>query len=701
MTWNQDRLYMKALTMFEEGKTQKAADILQGLADAGHMDAIEQLVYIFLDQRDFDEVERLLMLAEDQADSVVLYLRARLLEEQELLDAAEEAFRLAAQHGSPNAHSALILMNLERGDVEAARHWVAEGRKVEGWAERGLEGRLEEFESQIAELTAEVSGGASSRRTQSTGFDKRCEILSEMWSNYRHDEVFDDFFEYNDLGLPLAHQAHVGLAKPSAEGRQHINETFDLLLESLGKEDVGWGSLDELLGLVHDDDDRVIDEVQVTELEVAVVANEPAAGMDIARVDIQQFATGSHYLESSQDTQQNDDFQLLLRLSTTDDLELLEQHAADHHERDSRIVALRNPAISIVRAAQFEMQHFTWSLQRILSSVAEHELPDSIWSGDFSDVPQQVRLEIGADDGEETDFEESDLDPDDVGEYLRKCFALWRRNSAGDRSLIEEQDPDTHRWLTALDSHQLLRAYEYWRLDAWDDFAFSQDSFRAETHPNVLGDELFSGLGWVDRFYIPSEVQAEEESPFWFNVECGEASISNSLETSGAAAGLALLSGAGDGIYGVFPVFERSGDLAMILATFYDLRLGSPLNESHWGASSPGHTLPHFDRHIPVPLGHVQSHGSLYFQDAGWMDEGSREGDRVVQFTGLPQESVLVIGMVNCSLDVIETYGWRTWAIATVRGDAKRDLEILFSMFPELQALGNEMRDTATRQWPS
>ena len=32
----------------------------------------------------------------------------------------------------------------------------------------------------------------------------KCKILNELWSNYRHDEEFEDFFSYNDLGLPIA-----------------------------------------------------------------------------------------------------------------------------------------------------------------------------------------------------------------------------------------------------------------------------------------------------------------------------------------------------------------------------------------------------------------------------------------------------------------------------------------------------------------
>lgn len=81
-----------------------------------------------------------------------------------------------------------------------------------------------------------------------TEFITKAEILSDLWMNYRDDEAFTDFIEYNDLGLPLAYALTSSMItlKPVAE--ELINETFDLLIEALGVEDTGFESLDELLG---------------------------------------------------------------------------------------------------------------------------------------------------------------------------------------------------------------------------------------------------------------------------------------------------------------------------------------------------------------------------------------------------------------------------------------------------------------------
>jgi hypothetical protein len=85
-----------------------------------------------------------------------------------------------------------------------------------------------------------------------TEFDVRCEILSDLWLNYRGDEGFEDFVEYNDIGLPLAYLLYSKMVKPTDDlAVAFINETFDLLLASLDlEEDFGFSNLDELLNSI-------------------------------------------------------------------------------------------------------------------------------------------------------------------------------------------------------------------------------------------------------------------------------------------------------------------------------------------------------------------------------------------------------------------------------------------------------------------
>jgi hypothetical protein len=80
-----------------------------------------------------------------------------------------------------------------------------------------------------------------------TTFSNKTLILSDLWLNYRDDEEFVDFCEYNDLGLPLAYALSSNIVEPTAVAEKFVNETFDLLLAGLGIEDTGFELLDDLL----------------------------------------------------------------------------------------------------------------------------------------------------------------------------------------------------------------------------------------------------------------------------------------------------------------------------------------------------------------------------------------------------------------------------------------------------------------------
>jgi hypothetical protein len=81
-----------------------------------------------------------------------------------------------------------------------------------------------------------------------TTFKAKCEILGELWIKYRDEETLEDFFEYNDLSLPLAFliSEEIVTDKNSAiEG--FIEESFMLLLSAVGLEDKGFDNLDDIL----------------------------------------------------------------------------------------------------------------------------------------------------------------------------------------------------------------------------------------------------------------------------------------------------------------------------------------------------------------------------------------------------------------------------------------------------------------------
>jgi len=80
----------------------------------------------------------------------------------------------------------------------------------------------------------------------------KCEILSDLWLNYKADDEFKDFIVYNDLGLPLAYAIAEGIVEATPIATNFINETFELLVAGLAIEDEGFENLDEMLGLAED-----------------------------------------------------------------------------------------------------------------------------------------------------------------------------------------------------------------------------------------------------------------------------------------------------------------------------------------------------------------------------------------------------------------------------------------------------------------
>jgi hypothetical protein len=80
-----------------------------------------------------------------------------------------------------------------------------------------------------------------------TPLSDRADILAELWIQYKDDDDFRDFIEYNDLGLPLAYAVSHGIVEMNDQLELFVNESFDLLLSGLSLEDTGFDSLPDLL----------------------------------------------------------------------------------------------------------------------------------------------------------------------------------------------------------------------------------------------------------------------------------------------------------------------------------------------------------------------------------------------------------------------------------------------------------------------
>ena len=79
-----------------------------------------------------------------------------------------------------------------------------------------------------------------------TSIETQREILAELWMDYRDDENFQDFINYADLGLPLAYAISNGVVKPTENADKFISEAFNLLIASMGLEDTGFETLDDI-----------------------------------------------------------------------------------------------------------------------------------------------------------------------------------------------------------------------------------------------------------------------------------------------------------------------------------------------------------------------------------------------------------------------------------------------------------------------
>jgi hypothetical protein len=84
--------------------------------------------------------------------------------------------------------------------------------------------------------------------TNITPFEKRCEILADLWLTFGDDETFTDYLKYNDLGLPLAYAFANAILDYSAgdKAKYFIDEAWDLFITGMGIEDGYYETLDEM-----------------------------------------------------------------------------------------------------------------------------------------------------------------------------------------------------------------------------------------------------------------------------------------------------------------------------------------------------------------------------------------------------------------------------------------------------------------------
>ena len=79
----------------------------------------------------------------------------------------------------------------------------------------------------------------------------KADIIMDFMQRYSEVKLFEDFFDYNDLGLPLAVALSAELCELNKRGHEVIDETYLLLLTELRLENINFDKefkdLDDIL----------------------------------------------------------------------------------------------------------------------------------------------------------------------------------------------------------------------------------------------------------------------------------------------------------------------------------------------------------------------------------------------------------------------------------------------------------------------
>lgn len=86
-------------------------------------------------------------------------------------------------------------------------------------------------------------------------YDNKCRIISQAAHILKDYPLLEDFFNYNDVGIPLAQALNYGLCVLTEEGEEAIQETWEFLCV-LGQKDPNannYESIDDILDIEDDE----------------------------------------------------------------------------------------------------------------------------------------------------------------------------------------------------------------------------------------------------------------------------------------------------------------------------------------------------------------------------------------------------------------------------------------------------------------
>ena len=158
-----DHKFQEGVKLWNSGKTQECVDIWIDLCVYGHLDSIEQLFYIFLDQKDFEEAASFIDCAKNPNEPIILYLKARLIEERDGIDAAMESFKTAAEAGNPNSCLYMFEVSIEQQNIEDAKIYLSRlAKHSEYLGSLGDPTSYGELKEKVEELIAKLEAAEES-----------------------------------------------------------------------------------------------------------------------------------------------------------------------------------------------------------------------------------------------------------------------------------------------------------------------------------------------------------------------------------------------------------------------------------------------------------------------------------------------------------------------------------------------------------
>lgn len=84
----------------------------------------------------------------------------------------------------------------------------------------------------------------------------QAEIITDFTKMFAGLEIYQDFFEYNDLGVPLAIAFEADLCTLTQQGVEVISETYDELIKALQAPAGEYSALDEIIAAAEESNEN-------------------------------------------------------------------------------------------------------------------------------------------------------------------------------------------------------------------------------------------------------------------------------------------------------------------------------------------------------------------------------------------------------------------------------------------------------------